>query len=120
MKKTKQDIIDQLCHDIDVQGLRIKELEYEKKGLNGQIETILDDARRIRKEFAKSFGWMQQKQYHLDSEPKLPSWEEIFVEVGRLLSHKNMNNLSNEVGILNKIIGEIEEIIDHDVDQCMM
>lgn len=97
-KKTKQEIIEQLCHDIDVQNLKIKELEYEKKVLNGQIDNILDDAKRIRKEFAKAFGWYNKSNgYSVDPDPRLQSWEEIFVEVGKLKAKNNFQLLEQDI-----------------------
>lgn len=50
-----------------------------------------------RKEIAKAFGWYKKRnQYDYgDTEPRLPSWEEIFVELGSLLRDKNYNMLAN-------------------------
>lgn len=79
---------------------------------NKNIESILDDSKRIRKEFAKSFGWMQQKQYHLDNEPKLPSWEEIFVEVGRLLVNKQRYEFGQDLVSLDHQVDFIKTILD--------
>jgi len=50
---------------------------------------LRDDERR-RKEFAKAFNWVKNAGYssytnHIDKEPQLPSWEQIFIQVGRLL-----------------------------------
>ena len=44
---------------------------------------------RRRKEFAKAFNWVKNIQMigysHVEQEPQLPSWEQIFVQVGKLL-----------------------------------
>jgi hypothetical protein len=46
----------------------------------------------IRKEFAKAFGWwidrdvMYARYDNSDRKPRTPTWEEIFIEVGRLLN----------------------------------
>lgn len=45
---------------------------------------------RRRKEFAKAFNWVKNARYdtfgiHIEKEPQLPSWEQIFVQLGRLL-----------------------------------
>lgn len=44
---------------------------------------------RRRKEFAKAFGWSKNIRHiglsHIEHEPQLPSWEQIFVQIGRLL-----------------------------------
>ena len=49
---------------------------------------VAADERR-RKEFAKAFDWVKNMQMlgysHIEKEPQLPSWEQIFVQVGKLL-----------------------------------
>lgn len=49
---------------------------------------VAGDERR-RKEFAKAFNWVKNADFgignHIWKEPQLPSWEQIFVQVGRLL-----------------------------------
>lgn len=48
---------------------------------------VADEHRR--KEFAKAFNWIKNTQYvgmsHIEKEPQLPSWEQIFVHIGKLL-----------------------------------
>ena len=62
-----------------------------------------------RKEIAKAFGWYKKRgQYdYSDTEPRLPSWEEIFVELGRLLQSKDFNALQTRVDIIHR---EVEEL----------
>ena len=50
---------------------------------------VATDERR-RKEFAKAFNWVKNARYdshndHVEKEPQLPSWEQIFVQIGKLL-----------------------------------
>ncbi len=46
---------------------------------------VTGDERR-RKEFAKAFGWTKPWElYPADNEVSTPSWEQIFVQVGKLL-----------------------------------
>lgn len=50
---------------------------------------VTADERR-RKEFAKAFGWVKNTHFdnlanHNWQEPQLPSWEQIFVQIGKLL-----------------------------------
>jgi len=51
-------------------------------------EWVASDERR-RKEFAKAFNWVKNAQFtsfnHIEKEPQLPSWEQIFVQLGKLL-----------------------------------
>lgn len=49
-----------------------------------------EETKTIRQEFAKAFGWYKDKMHYQDiNTPKTPSWEEIFVEVGRLLAKQS-------------------------------
>ena len=51
-------------------------------------EWVTSDERR-RKEFAKAFNWVKNARLdsfnHIEKEPQLPSWEQIFVQLGKLL-----------------------------------
>jgi hypothetical protein len=63
---------------IDIARLRVSDATW-----------IAADERR-RKEFAKAFNWgrpvgMMAGFNHVVNEPTTPSWEEIFVQVGKLL-----------------------------------
>ena len=60
---------------------------------NGAFRIRLEEAQtkdeRMRKEFAKAFGWYENPgSYGYDNKknPRLPSWQEVFVETGRLLA----------------------------------
>jgi len=56
---------------------------------------------RIRKEFAKAFAWRRPTQYSsLENEPRLPSWEAIFTEVGKLLAARNFYDFEGNVSEL--------------------
>lgn len=62
-------------------------IELEKlKDLHARCPA--NDERR-RKEFAKAFDWVKNMQMlgysHVEKEPQTPSWEQIFVQVGKLL-----------------------------------
>jgi len=69
---------------IDISRLRDSHANYVEK-----------DERR-RREFAKAFNWyrpvMMLGRYHEVREPTLPSWEEIFVQVGKLLVLEELKN----------------------------
>ena len=79
--------------------------EQTKKTLliaNTKLEKEIAELQELsvykRKEFARAFGWNKQGQTYYDGEfnPRLPSWEEIFVEIGRLLSaQKNLQYISD-------------------------
>ncbi len=75
-----------------------------------ELQVQLNDAKQasnneyIRKEFAKAFGWYKSSPYGpSDREPRIPSWSEIFTEVGKLLGH-----IDDENRLLN-----IETTLEH-------
>lgn len=73
MKQTKEQFIEQVA-----------ELKHDNERL------LLSD-QLIRKEFAKAFSWYKsQGQFsYSDRELRLPTWEEIFVELGKVLAARN-------------------------------
>jgi len=66
-----------------------EELEKELIKIRASYVVLLENDIRRRKEFAKAFKWTKNIQYlgmsHIEHEPQLPSWEEIFVQTGKLL-----------------------------------
>lgn len=83
----------------------------EKEGLaeelvmvKGTLETLRSNQKLLRQQFAKAFGWVENCDrmfgYTEQAEPRTPSWEEIFVEIGKLLA--NQKTL--------QYIGKVEEM----------
>lgn len=70
---------------------------------------------RKRKEFAKAFGWYEQgNSYSLGYKetPRLPSWEEIFVKLGKLLANKkDYTDMQTETKTLRYATDEIKQRI---------
>ena len=66
---------------------------------------------RIRKEFAKTFGWVVQSSYDPYRYPGLsdPSWEQIFVEIGKLLASGNLGDFERNVSQLRMREENLEE-----------
>ena len=66
-----------------------EELQNKIGKLEQQLEQITDEDKRIRKEFAKAFNWGERKSGLYDYEHKwewiTPTWEQIFVKIGKLL-----------------------------------
>lgn len=57
-----------------------------------------DEIRRV--EFAKAFNWKTRKNefdYTGARQPITPTWEEIFVEVGKLLAMKDFRNFEDRI-----------------------
>ncbi len=71
---------------------------------------------RRKKEFAKAFSWYEkQAMYHYDREIKLPSWEEIFVEIGKLLAAKNFMDFKGNLSELECKVNNLEEKIRKEI-----
>lgn len=47
--------------------------------------------RNLRKDFARVFGWFENRAYSYREDPKTPTWAEIFAEVGRLKALSETN-----------------------------
>lgn len=87
--------------------------------INGQISDKMDywitDDTKKRKEFAKAFNWYKKKgQYDYTEEILTPSWEEIFVEVGKLLAKENYlkfkADLESSVSAISSLWERLNEI----------
>lgn len=74
---------------------------------NGILRTK-DDL--IRREFAKAFSLYQEKSpYDHSRELRLPTWEEIFVEIGKLLAARTFYDLEGNVSELEHRITQLEQ-----------
>ena len=67
-----------------------EDLAIERKTNNFKDE-------RRRKEFSKAFDWTESRTYSPGSDYRLPTWEEIFVKVGKLLYRVDEANRLKEV-----------------------
>jgi len=89
--------------------------------LKSEKEAFSTRGECLRKEFAKSFNWYESKSDYgySNSERKLrlPTWEEIFVEVGKLLAARNFmdyeGNISELQCAVSEIKNEIKEKFNH-------
>ena len=92
-KKTKEELI-------------IKVAQLEQK-----INYSASEDLELRQEFAKAFNWGESKQDYGYSSKKWevanPSWEQIFIEVGKLLAKKDFRNLENDVQAINQNIHQL-------------
>ena len=77
----------------------------------GELETKISLSKlreeKIKVEFAKAFDWYENKMYD-GKEYKKPTWEEIFVKIGKLLADTNTYHLEKQVARLEE---EREEYI---------
>lgn len=70
----------------------------------------MENEEHIKKEFARAFGWFEKRgQYdnYSDPKPRVPTWEEVFVELGKLLRSKDYNMLDQRIDLIH---GELESM----------
>ena len=83
---------------------------------NGEIvirlDTALDKDKEMRQEFAKAFNWFK-KQGLYDNERELlnPSWNQIFIEIGKLQAAKTCYDLEGNVSELEHKVEEINRTL---------
>ena len=72
---------------------------------------------RIRKEFAKAFSWYTQINdygYSLGKrELRLPTWEEIFVELGKKLSQIDVSDFEGNLSEIDVRLENLEKGLPH-------
>ena len=94
-----------------------EETTKEKTILGFENQKLLDNDERRKKEFAKTFNWYKKKEnfgYSNDSELITPSWEQIFVEVGKLLAVKGYNNYKE---VIEKMGINLGVLIEKDLEK---
>jgi len=67
----------------------------------------------LRKEFARAFGWFKKKDYYdstRESEPRTPTWEEIFIEVGRLLAQRDFRDFEGNISEIECALADIKKL----------
>lgn len=69
-----------------------------------------EDERR-RKEFAKAFGWFKRNPYGGDPEYSVPTWEQIWVEVGKLLNVRDFRDYEGNISELECKLEDLEKRI---------
>ena len=75
-----------------------EQLQIELTKIRQSHEGWVSGDERRRKEFAKAFNWVRRGMYGVSvEEPLLPSWEEIFVKVGRLLATDDVSKLQRSM-----------------------
>lgn len=66
-----------------------EELTKENVKLSIEYKALLKSEEEIKKEFAKAFEWYKKDFYSNTNDVRNPSWEEIFIKIGNLLSKEN-------------------------------
>lgn len=113
--------------------MKKEEAIRQNQSLEEIIQSLKGKDAKIRKEFAKAFGWYKEKEpFHgivkTTGEPKDISWEEIFIETGKLLQaakdkenekellirlSNDLDKLSRDISNLIKEISPNQETYDH-------
>ena len=80
----------------------------------------VDGDEQKRKEFAKAFRWYKQPKpysgaYNEPPEPVLPSWEQIWVNLGTLLAARNFMDIEGNVSELEMKLQDLEEKIRKEI-----
>jgi len=88
-----------------------EELEREIVRLG---QHALDD-KALRQEFAKAFGWTKPVPYTTGERvPLEPSWQQVFVELGKVLAARNFMDLEGNVSELEvqtqKILNAVRDL----------
>jgi len=82
----------------------------------GKLEVALEDRnkyiKRVRQEFAKAFGWGEKNLYDREWQAETPSWEQIFIKVGRLLSKQDYAKYENQVQNIEFNLRDIFDRLD--------
>jgi hypothetical protein len=72
----------------------------------------MENDEKIRKEFAKAFNWYSKRgpyDNYDDTKPRLPSWEEIFVELGKILATRDFRDIEGNVSELEYKLQGVEK-----------
>jgi len=85
--------------------------------LENMLEERVDYSERVRREFAKTFHWYKErKQFDYgETEVRLPSWEEIFVELGKTLAARNFMDFEGNISELECKIEDLENKIRKEI-----
>lgn len=74
-----------------------------------KIVDYKEEDERIRKEFAKAFGWFEREGYYGDNKKaRTPTWEEIFIETGKTLAARDFRDFEVELSVLQMKIERLE------------
>lgn len=84
-----------------------EELIKQNSKQQTEIESYKYQDELRRQEFAKSLGWYKERDnlpsyWSSPKEPKTPSWEEIFTEIGKLLQIKSVKDQRDKIDELYK------------------
>jgi len=89
-----------------------EELEKHNEVLKAELAGAVQQDNSLREEFAKAFAWYRQRNsYGGELEVTTPTWEQIFVQVGKLLAQKDFYNLEGNVRELEAAVQEVRQTL---------
>jgi len=85
----------------------VAELKHDNERLTLQDQLT-------RKEFAKAFSWYKQRKQYDYGEPEhiLPSWESIFVEIGRLKAARDFIDFEGNISELEYAVEDLKKRVE--------
>src|SRR3990167_2039173 len=100
-----------------VEKITKEHLQIELAKIRHSHEGWVSADDRRRKEFAKAFSWRKPQEMYSprDNEPATPTWEQIFVEIGKLLAARTFYDLEGNVSELEYAIKNLEEKIKKEI-----
>lgn len=88
-----------------------EELIKEVAGLEVSNKYLVDANNLRLKDFAKAFGWYKKDFYSNEKELRLPSWPEVFIELGRLMAARDDRDRSIKIENIESQLGELYQDI---------
>ena len=71
----------------------------------------------LRKEFAKAFGWYKKRgMYDVVDEILKPTWEQIFIELGRLIQRQRTEIEQSRMTALEEDMFQLKEKIRREIN----
>jgi hypothetical protein len=93
-----------------------KAIQYQE--LEVKLTESSNRNKAVRKEFAKAFNWKENSSFYRDEDYLTPTWEQIFVKVGKLLVNQELTDLQVDMkcmeGKLYNLEGRINDTSSRD------
>lgn len=89
-----------------------EELLIQNAKLQKEVDYLVDSETKIRKEFSRAFSIFTMEKgmlYDFDREPADISWEQIFVELGKLLSARTFYDFDGNISELQCKLENLEK-----------
>lgn len=94
-----------------------EELKKRVAVLEGELKKATLGDTRIREEFAKAFNWYEPKgMYDSDRKLKLPTWEEIFVALGKKLVRLDCYDMEGNISELKCAVDDIKKAFTKQIE----